>query len=96
LAARVTAAVAKRAGHGTVTVSMADDPVGNTAEIWIIPFKKGWGLRLQHEEKPFALFAKKAVAIEHAKRLARSREIELVVLDESEGVETRELIRKPK
>jgi hypothetical protein len=75
---------------------MNGDPAGNTAEIWIIPFKKGWGLRLQHEEKPFALFAKKAVAIEHAKRLARAREIELVVLDDSEVVETREIVRKPK
>jgi hypothetical protein len=76
-------------------MAMTDDPAGPTAEIWIIPFKKGWGLRLQHEEKPFALFAKKTIAVEHARRLARSREIELVVLDESALVETREIVRPP-
>ena len=73
---------------------MTSDPSKITTEIWVVPLRnKGWGLRLQHEEKPFALFAKRGVAIDHARRLVKDRDIELVILDDESIVETREIVR---
>ncbi len=64
-----------------------------TKELWIVRYRKGWGIRLDHEEKPFALFGKKDVAIESARGIAQDRAIDLVIFDDEETVETREIFR---
>ena len=74
---------------------MSSHPPG-TKELWIVRYRKGWGIRLDHEEKPFALFGQKAVAIESARKIAQDRSIDLVVFDEDASVETREIFRPPR